>query len=31
MSRPLNFGVFITPFHPMGQSPTVALEYAFPR
>jgi len=27
MSRSLNFGVFITPFHPTGQSPTVALEY----
>ena len=27
MSAPLRFGVFITPFHPVGQSPTVALEY----
>lgn len=31
MSRPLNFGVFITPFHPVGQSPTVALEYDLER
>ena len=30
-SRPLNFGVFITPFHPVGQSPTVALEYDLER
>jgi len=29
--RPLNFGVFITPFHPVGQSPTVALEYDLDR
>jgi limonene 1,2-monooxygenase len=29
--RPLNFGVFITPFHPTGQSPTVALEYDLER
>jgi limonene 1,2-monooxygenase len=29
--RPLNFGVFITPFHPVGQSPTVALEYDLER
>ena len=28
---PLNFGVFITPFHPVGQSPTVALEYDLER
>jgi limonene 1,2-monooxygenase len=27
MNAPLRFGVFITPFHPIGQSPTVALEY----
>jgi limonene 1,2-monooxygenase len=31
MDRPLNFGVFITPFHPVGQSPTVALEYDLER
>src|SRR6201992_1877156 len=31
MNRPLNFGVFITPFHPPGQSPTVALEYDMER
>src|ERR671933_1231420 len=31
MERPLNFGVFITPFHPVGQSPTVALEYDLDR
>ena len=31
MNRPLNFGVFITPFHPVGQSPTVALEYDIER
>ena len=30
-SRPLSFGVFITPFHPVGQSPTVALEYDLER
>jgi len=29
--RPLNFGVFITPFHPTRQSPTVALEYDLER
>lgn len=29
--RPLNFGVFVTPFHPVGQSPTVALEYDLER
>ena len=29
--RPLRFGVFITPFHPVGQSPTVALEYDLER
>lgn len=28
---PLKFGVFITPFHPTGQSPTVALEYDMER
>ena len=28
---PLRFGVFITPFHPIGQSPTVALEYDMER
>ena len=31
MNRPLNFGVFVTPFHPVGQSPTVALEYDLER
>jgi limonene 1,2-monooxygenase len=31
MSKPLNFGVFITPFHATGQSPTVALEYDLDR
>src|SRR5882724_9621142 len=31
MARPLNFGVFLTPFHPVGQSPTVALEYDLER
>ena len=31
MSKPLDFGVFITPFHPVGQSPTVALEYDLER
>jgi hypothetical protein len=31
VSRPLRFGVFITPFHPTGQSPTVALEYDIER
>lgn len=31
VSRPLNFGVFITPFHPVGQSPTLALEYDLER
>jgi limonene 1,2-monooxygenase len=29
--QPLSFGVFITPFHPTGQSPTVALEYDLER
>lgn len=29
--RPLDFGVFITPFHPTGQSPTTALEYDLDR
>ena len=29
--RPLDFGVFITPFHPVGQSPTAALEYDLER
>ncbi|HEU4360915.1 MAG TPA: LLM class flavin-dependent oxidoreductase [Mycobacterium sp.] len=28
---PLKFGVFLTPFHPVGQSPTVALEYDLER
>lgn len=30
-NRPMNFGVFLTPFHPVGQSPTVALEYDLER
>ena len=29
--KPLRFGVFITPFHPVGQSPTAALEYDLER
>ena len=29
--RPLDFGAFITPFHPVGQSPTTALEYDLER
>ncbi len=31
MQGPLDFGVFVTPFHPVGQSPTVALEYDLER
>jgi limonene 1,2-monooxygenase len=31
VASPLQFGVFITPFHPVGQSPTVALEYDLER
>lgn len=31
MSAPLRFGMFITPFHALGQSPTVALEYDLER
>lgn len=31
MSRPLNFGVFFAPFHPVGQSPTLAIEYDMER
>lgn len=31
MNRPLNFGAFITPFHPVGQSPTAALDYDLER
>jgi limonene 1,2-monooxygenase len=31
MTGPLRFGAFITPFHPVGQSPTVALEYDLER
>ncbi|HUY21006.1 MAG TPA: LLM class flavin-dependent oxidoreductase [Acidimicrobiales bacterium] len=26
MDRPLDFGIFLAPFHPVGQSPTLALE-----
>ncbi len=29
--RPLDFGVFLTPFHPVGQSVTTALEYDLQR
>ena len=29
--RPLNFGVFYAPFHPVGQDPTLALEYDLER
>lgn len=31
VSATMRFGVFITPFHPTGQSPTVALEYDMER
>ncbi|SFS74753.1 LLM class flavin-dependent oxidoreductase [Saccharopolyspora flava] len=31
MSAPLNFGVFYAPFHPLGQDPTLALEYDLER
>lgn len=31
MQRPLNFGVFYAPFHPVGQDPTLALEYDLER
>ncbi|PRZ43042.1 limonene 1,2-monooxygenase [Antricoccus suffuscus] len=31
MGRPLNFGVFYAPFHPLGQDPTLALEYDLER
>ena len=31
MNRPLNFGVFYAPFHPVGQNPTLALEYDLER
>jgi limonene 1,2-monooxygenase len=31
MTIPMNFGVFLTPFHAVGQSPTVALEYDMDR
>ena len=30
-TRPLNFGAFFAPFHPVGQSPTMALEYDLER
>src|ERR671914_636828 len=26
MDRPLRFGIFLAPFHPVGQNPTLALE-----
>ena len=28
---PLNFGAFFAPFHPVGQSPTLAFEYDLDR
>ena len=31
MSQPLRFGVFFAPFHPVGQNPTLALEYDLDR
>jgi hypothetical protein len=31
MNRPLDFGVFVTPFHSTGQSPTGAVEYDMER
>ena len=31
MSTPLRFGAFFAPFHPVGQDPTLALEYDFER
>ncbi|MCW0213415.1 MAG: LLM class flavin-dependent oxidoreductase [Pseudonocardia sp.] len=31
MTRPLNFGAFYAPFHPVGQDPTLALEYDLER
>lgn len=31
MTAPLRFGAFITPFHPVGQNPTTALEYDLDR
>ena len=31
MPAPLRFGVFFAPFHPVGQSPTLALEYDLER
>jgi limonene 1,2-monooxygenase len=31
MTKPLNFGVFYAPFHPVGQDPTLALEYDLER
>jgi limonene 1,2-monooxygenase len=30
-SKPMGFGVFFAPFHPVGQSPTLALEYDLDR
>jgi len=30
-ARPLRFGVFFAPFHPLGQDPTLALEYDLER
>ena len=30
-TRPLRFGVFFAPFHPIGQNPTLALEYDLER
>jgi len=31
MNEPLHFGVFYAPFHPLGQNPTLALEYDLER
>ena len=31
LRKPLNFGVFYAPFHPVGQDPTLALEYDLER
>jgi alkanesulfonate monooxygenase SsuD/methylene tetrahydromethanopterin reductase-like flavin-dependent oxidoreductase (luciferase family) len=31
MTRPLRFGVFYAPFHPLGQNPTLALQYDLER
>ena len=31
LDRPLRFGAFFAPFHPVGQNPTLALEYDLER